>query len=133
VRAGHALTEDFDPARIGDFPLILPSPGTVVRRDAERLLIDAGVWPLTGYVETFSVAFGRQYVLGGDAVWIVGRGVVDEDLVAGRLCELPLDTSAAVGPVGLTVRADRPSRAAADLFLRCLHEVAARIRQGDRP
>ena len=130
VRRGHPLASGFDPARIADYPLVLPSAGTVVRQDAERLLIGAGVWPITSYVETFSVAFGRQYVLDGEAVWIVALGVVADDLAADRFVELPLDTSAAVGPVGLTVRADAPRSAAAELFLRCLHEVAASIRRG---
>ena len=44
------------------------------------------------------MAFGRRYTRMTDAVWIISRGVIVDDLADGVLAELPVATEATTGP-----------------------------------
>jgi LysR family pca operon transcriptional activator len=75
------------------------------------------------------MAFGRRYTRMNDAVWIISRGVIFDDLADGVLAELPVETEATTGPVGLTTRADTPPSLAAILLMQTIRE-AAKKREG---
>lgn len=130
VRAGHPLTcaGGFDPTRIAGFPVVLPTPGSIIRPSVDRLLRTLGIAELPTTVETVSPAFARVFVAGTDAVWIISLGVVETDLGAGGLVLLPVDARDTSGPVGLTLRAGQKPSDAVLGVVETLRGAAATIR-----
>lgn len=130
VRADHPLTRlrPFDIAAIADYPVSLPSAGTVIRGDIDRFLVAHGVRLPPDRVETISITFGRAHVLSGDAVWAVPRGGVMGDLAAGLLAELPIDRTPLQGAIGLTSRSDMAPSPLAGLLIATIRDAAREIR-----
>lgn len=126
-RAGHPLDGigAVDLARIADFTVLMPIAGSIIRPDVDRLLIARGVPAPADVIETVSPSFGRAYLAATDAIWIISRGVVADDLARGTLVRLPVDAAEARGPVGLTTRADTPPAPAAERAMRFVRAVAA--------
>ncbi len=91
---------------IKDYTVVLPEPGSIIRPTVDTLLRSRGVAELSDVIETTSPTFGRSYLRLSDAIWIISRGVVADDLSSGELVELPIDVDLVTGPVGLTMRAD---------------------------
>lgn len=108
VRKGHPLLASRNVAfeRIGDYPILMPPPGSIIRPFVDRLLITKGVVDLPIQIETVSDSFGRAFVRQTDAIWFISHGVVANDLAEGAFVALPIDTSETRGSVGLTTRAD---------------------------
>ncbi|HTH61344.1 MAG TPA: pca operon transcription factor PcaQ [Paraburkholderia sp.] len=113
VRAGHPLQDGVGlPARLADFPLVVPPFGTLIRQTADGLLSAWGAAPIASFVEMLSVSVGRALALENDAVWFVPSGAVDYDLRRGALVRLPLPSAGSDEPVGLIQRTDaQPSTA----------------------
>lgn len=130
VRNEHPLleVENFELARILDFPVMLPIRGSIIRHAAESFLIANGVGLPGEYIETISVTFGRAFTRASNAVWIMDHGVMLDDLQSGALARLPVDTAATEGPVGLTVRVDSNLSAPAQLLMNAVREVAGAFR-----
>lgn len=84
------------------FPLVLPTQGTIIRREADRYFAAHGVTSLRNVVETTSSDFQRSYLRETECVAIIPRGVVQQDLAAGEFVQLPIGEKELVGPVGLT-------------------------------
>jgi LysR family transcriptional regulator, pca operon transcriptional activator len=128
VRPGHPLTapgEDLF-ARLGEFTVLMPTRGSVIRPFVERFLITHGIAPMPRQIETVSDSFGRAFVRQSNAVWIISTGVVADELQEGQLVALPLDTSETRGPVGLTMRTDVAPSPAFSILLQTIREAAAR-------
>jgi LysR family pca operon transcriptional activator len=127
VRRGHPLLEraTFDFAALRDFPVVMPTRTAIIRPYVERLLIAHGLADLRARIESVSDSFGRVFLRETDAVWIISEGVVANEIAAGTLAKLAVDTSETRGAVGITLRADREPLPALDLFMRVLREVAA--------
>jgi LysR family pca operon transcriptional activator len=127
VRPGHALARRrvLDPAVLARWRLVLPDPGTRVREAADRFFMTSGLGLPDPPVETIDVSFGRSFVLQSDAVWCVPSGAVAQELEAGRLIRLKIDTAVTAGPVGLTLRADRRPPAELDDLLAAIRRCAA--------
>ena len=127
VRPEHPLAGDegFSLHRIADFTVLLPTEGSIIRPLVDRLLLAHGVGALPNRIETVSMPFGRRYVRQSDAVWIISRGVVAEDLVAGTLIELPVDCSLTQGPVGLTTRVDQTAGVSLLMLMQDIRNAAA--------
>lgn len=106
VRPGHPILNDPRLERIGEWPVVYPSPGSAILPLVERFLIANGMGDLPRKIETVSGAFGRVHVRNSDAVWIISAGVVANELAEGRLVRLPIDTALTRGPVGLMARPD---------------------------
>jgi LysR family pca operon transcriptional activator len=108
VRPGHPLlgskTSLF--AALGNYVIIMPTKGSIIRPIVENFLVANGVASLPHQIETVSDSFGRAFVRSSDAVWIISRGVVASDVGEGFLAMLPIEASETKGPVGLTMRAD---------------------------
>jgi LysR family pca operon transcriptional activator len=108
VRREHPLTKikRFRLSLIKDYPLVLPYHGTIIRHEIDRYLLAHAV-PLSGdLVETTSVDFGHAYVTQTDAIWFLPRGYLASEPARTSLIELPVDTSALEGPVGMTLRSE---------------------------
>ena len=127
VRPGHPLLAGlpFDLAFIEQFPIIMPPPDSIIRPVVDRLLVAHGIGALRDQVETVSNAFGRSYARSSDAIWIISEGVVSEDLAAGTLVTLSVDTAETLGPVGLTTRTDIALSMPAEVLVQSIREVAA--------
>lgn len=109
VRAGHTLARRraLEPLLLRQHRLVLPDAGTRVREAANRFFVASGMGLPVCTIETIDLSFGRSYVLQSDAVWFVPLGAVEEDLRAGSLRRLAVDTTITEGPVGLTQRVGR--------------------------
>jgi len=130
VRPGHPLLarEPFHLAMIEGYPLLMPTPDSVIRRLVDRMLLANGVTNLRDEVETVSNAFGRSYVRQTDAIWFISEGVVIRDLRESQLVMLPFDTSETTGPVGFTTRIDTGPALATTAFMQAVRDVAIALR-----
>ena len=129
VRAGHPL---LDAKRsifegLADYPVLMPTRGSIIRPSVEQFLIANGVASLPTQVETVSDAFGRAFVRSSDAIWIISTGVVAADIEDGVLATLPIDTSETRGPVGLTIRADANPSTPLSILMQTIRQAAAEI------
>lgn len=126
VRAGHPLTRDSGAlfARLAEFPVLMPTRGSIIRPFVERFFITHGISAIPTQIETVSDSFGRAFVRQSDAVWIISAGVVADDVAAGALVALPVDTSETKGPVGLTMRTDTIPSPAFSILLQTIRDAA---------
>jgi LysR family transcriptional regulator, pca operon transcriptional activator len=126
VRPGHPLLQEkpFELGRIARYTVLMPTEGSIIRPMADRFLITHGIASIPDQIETVSMAFGRRYTRMNDAVWIISRGVIFDDLMDGVLAELPVETESTTGPVGLTTRADTPPSLAAIMLMQTIREAA---------
>ena len=108
VRPGHALQDRADSsviaASLQNHTILLPPPDTIIRENAEQLLLSIGGSGLLDVIETLSIEFGRAYTLRTDAIWITPRGTVAREVGLGELALLSIDTTIARGAVGITAR-----------------------------
>jgi LysR family transcriptional regulator, pca operon transcriptional activator len=126
VRPDHPLLQEkpFELGRIARYTVLMPTEGSIIRPMADRFLITHGIASIPDQIETVSMAFGRRYTRMNDAVWIISRGVIFDDLADGVLAELPVETDSTTGPVGLTTRADMPPSLAAIMLMQTIREAA---------
>ena len=124
VRPGHPLLAAPAPGFAG-FPLVLPPPGAVIRPAVEQFFLSLGQEPPAALVETVSLAVGRGLVQASDAVWLISRGVVAEELDRGLLAALDLGLPVMTGPVGLTRRAGAEPGPEVLALMRALRAAAA--------
>ena len=103
-----------------DFPVLMPSEGSIIRPFVERMFLEQGLAMPRFPVETVSSTFGRRFVLAHRAVWIISHGVVRPELEAGSMAALPLNTDSTLGPVGLCIRREHHLSAAAQRFCAAL-------------
>lgn len=129
VRAGHPLLSDAQSAfaRLGDYPVLMPTRASIIRPFVEHFLIANGIPGLPNQIETVSDAFGRAFVRTSDAIWIISAGVVASDIEDGTLAVLPIDTSETKGPVGLTMRADSVPSLPLSILMQTIREAASNI------
>lgn len=127
VRAGHPLTGSSNAplAEVLAYPVIVPPEAAVIRRLVETFLLSQGLaWP-EDRIESTSVAFCASYLAVSDAVWIISRGVALPRVRRGDLAFLPVDTSATLGSIGITMRDKAELSPEAGLLLDALKAEAA--------
>jgi LysR family pca operon transcriptional activator len=131
VRPEHPLLdeENFELARIMEYPVVLPIRESIIRHAAESFLIANGVGLPNEYIETISVTFGRAFTRASNAIWVMDHGVMLDDLQSGSLARLPIDAADTQGPVGLTTRVDSALSAPARMLMSAVREVAGAFRQ----
>lgn len=128
VRAGHPLLAGGSVfGGLADYPVLMPTRGSVIRPFVEQFLIANGVAGLPTQVETVSDAFGRAFVRESDAIWIISSGVVAGDIADGMLAALPIDTSETRGPVGLTLRTDAPPSLPLSILMQTIRQAASEV------
>ncbi|MDR6680597.1 pca operon transcription factor PcaQ [Pseudomonas oryzihabitans] len=129
VRPGHPLSQTLpaDLATLARYPLVLPLPGTTIRRHAESLFVQCGI-PLSAQrLETLSPTLSRQYVRQSDALWIAPLDAVRRDLATGELVEVRLGVREAGGSVGICRNGSVPLSLATERFCVVLREVAGEL------
>ncbi|HEY1384280.1 MAG TPA: pca operon transcription factor PcaQ [Dongiaceae bacterium] len=126
VRPDHPLLREkpFVLAKIARYTVLMPTEGSIIRPLVDRFFITHGIPSMPDQIETVSMAFGRRYTRMTDAVWIISHGVVTDDLADGVLTELPVETEATTGPVGLTTRADTPPDLPGVMLMQTIREAA---------
>jgi LysR family transcriptional regulator, pca operon transcriptional activator len=129
VRADHPLLRSKRSVFEGlaDYPILMPTRGSIIRPIVEQFLIANGVASLPTQVETVSDAFGRAFVRKTDAIWIISSGVIATDVEDGMLAMLPIDTSETKGPVGLTIRADATPSTPQTILMQTLRQAVEEI------
>jgi len=110
VRPAHPLLAQpsMAPEHLAQHYLVLPEIGTRIREAADLFFMATGLGPPSKVIESDDPAFGRSFAMQTDAIWCVPQGAVENDLRSGMLIALDLDTSTTSGPVGVTLRVDRP-------------------------
>lgn len=135
VRPGHPLLH-FKRAlllpSLGRYPMLLPSEGTIIRRTADAFLLGHAVEAPLATVETVNTSFARAYALASDSVWFVPAGVVEADLRAGTLVNLPLVTGSTLAAVGLTLQSGAERSPALEALVAAIRTVAAGTRPARR-
>lgn len=113
--------------QIMDDLIIYPPDAAAIRPLVARLLMSRGLDLFEDRIECVSGAFGRAMTLGPERpIWFISRGVVADDLEAGRLVALDMDMEQTEGAVGLMVRTDEPESA----ILRLYREALVSASQG---
>jgi len=75
-------------------------------------------------IETASPAFARAVTLADpNTVWIISKGVVADDVAAGRLAMLDIALTSTQGAVGIMSRAEEVPSVAARRFVKHLSEL----------
>ncbi|WP_430397278.1 pca operon transcription factor PcaQ [Ferrovibrio sp.] len=129
VRQGHPLQHRSSVTLhdIAAYTVLFPIQGSIIRPDVERLMLGQGLTALPDTIETVSPSFGRRYTRMSDAVWIISRGVVLDDLEEGQLALLPVSIDRPTGAVGITTRFDTLPRAALNRLREALRRLAAEL------
>jgi len=133
VRPNHPLLASHAAGKlslrdIAAYTVLFPMPGAIIRPDVERLMLGQGMTGFPDVIETVSPSFGRRYTRISDAVWIISRGVVADDLEQALLVALPVPVDRPTGAVGITTRADRAAGPAFNRLRDALRHVAVDLR-----
>ncbi|MEL6952414.1 MAG: LysR substrate-binding domain-containing protein [Pseudomonadota bacterium] len=99
------------------YPFVLPPEGTIIRQEIDRFFARHNVSQLPDLIETISSEFQRAHIASTDAIAIIPRGVIQDELDAGSLVDLRLDDGEMSGPVGLTLNPDLALGPAANRLL----------------
>lgn len=126
VRPGHPLLEAPDVSRIPEWQVIYPPKGAAIHPLVERMMIGYGIGRLHNRIEAVSADFGLAHTLQTDAIWIISRGVVGNDIAQGRLVELPFETTVTQGPVGLMIHPNKAVTPLQQVFQLAVQNVLAR-------
>lgn len=129
VRQGHPLLQKRASSLRDslDYPWIFPLPETSLRRQLERSFIESGLELPNNIVETVSILMSRTLLAESDSIAAIPEQAVADDVARDLLAFLPIDMPAALGPVGITKRINRPLSRAAEALTLCLRDVAAGI------
>ena len=103
IRADHPARGRRIAEVLRDFPVMLPTRESIIRKTADEYLASLNLGKLAPAVETSTLALGRGMLFASDAVWFISQGVIEEELEAGTLVTLPLGATYLSGAVGMTV------------------------------
>ncbi len=95
---GRPITE-----LLHDYPVILPTRESIIRKTVDDYLAALARADLVPAVETATLALGRGLLFASDAIWFISQGVIEEELEAGSLVTVPLGATYLSGAVGMTV------------------------------
>jgi len=124
VRTGHPLAGrgDLSIRDIDRHPVVIPTPGTIIRDELDRFLISKGVSRFSNMIETISFEFARSYLAMSDAVVCQPMGAMRRELSEGVVQCLDFARGAMDGAVGLTTPAGQTVSAPAQLLMQMIRE-----------
>ncbi len=129
VRAGHPLLERaFDTVALEDYPMVLPTVGTTIRKRIESLLVEHGLRLPNRRLETLSLSLSRRYVDTSEAVWVAPTDAVRSPLAKGELVELAPQLQEGGGSVGICSNAALPLSLGARWCQEVLRELGQEYR-----
>ena len=124
----HAIGSETNLEALAGYRILYPPKGAAIRPLVDRFLIMHGIGDWPNRLETVSDAFGRTMTLGpAAAIWIISKGVVAQDIKAGRMVTLPIDTRAMAGPVGILARSEEDPTPTIRLFRQAILEARKSI------
>ncbi len=126
VRSGHPLLKKKKLALkdLVEHSWIMPSDGTVLRREIENAFHEAGLQVPVNTVESVSILTNRTLLMETDMIGSMPYQVVKTYEEVGLLKRLPVHLKANLGPVGYSVRGDRELTPAVQYFLQVLTDTA---------
>jgi LysR family pca operon transcriptional activator len=132
VRPNHPLAarKALGYPEIEPFILLMPPREAIIRPIVDAMFVAGGMGHSRLEIETVSNSFARAYALENDAIWVISRSVVARDLELGQLVQLPLDTSASHGPVGITMRSGEAPGVVVNAMLEAVRAV---VNDRERP
>lgn len=137
-RPGHPLTREIQPSlkRVLEFPL-----ATVLLRGAQAELVRTGDASkahsdipdseFLPQITVNSLAMARIIARGSDAIVPGTATHLADDVAAGRLVRLPVESPSLLSPYGIFYRRDRPLAPAASAFIEILRLVEAQVLEHD--
>lgn len=114
--------------QIEDDVIIYPPDAAAIRPLMARLMLTRGLSLFRDRIECVSGALGRALTLGAlQPVWFISRGVVADDLEAGRLVALDIDMGPTEGAVGIMARSEENTSARVGLFRKAVSDTASAL------
>ncbi|MGB8815279.1 MAG: LysR substrate-binding domain-containing protein [Paracoccaceae bacterium] len=102
VKAGHPAVRAPIAWILREYPVILPTRESIIRKNVDEYLAALGLAGLEPAVETSTLALGRGLLLASDAIWFISKGVVENEVEAGQLVPIALGATFLSGAVGMT-------------------------------
>jgi LysR family transcriptional regulator, pca operon transcriptional activator len=102
VKAGHLAVRQPIARILREYPVILPTRESIIRKNVDEYLAALGLAGLEPAVETSTLALGRGLLLASDAIWFISKGVVENEVEAGQLVPIALGATFLSGAVGMT-------------------------------
>lgn len=102
VKAGHPAVRQSIARILREYPVILPTRESIIRKNVDEYLAALGLAGLEPAVETSTLALGRGLLLASDAIWFISKGVVENEVEAGQLVPIALGATFLSGAVGMT-------------------------------
>jgi LysR family transcriptional regulator, pca operon transcriptional activator len=106
VRPGHPLLQSTLPradARL-PFTAILPPKTSINRQAVDTFALTLGLGPVTDFVESLSISFGRTYTTSSNAIWFVPWSAVKHDVETGILVNFSAPMKSRNESTGLMAR-----------------------------
>ena len=106
VRPGHPLLQSTLPradARL-PFTAILPPKTSINRQAVDTFALTLGLGPVTDFVESLSISFGRTYTTSSNAIWFVPWSAVKHDVETGILINFSVPMKSRNESTGLMAR-----------------------------
>jgi DNA-binding transcriptional LysR family regulator len=129
VRSGHPLGRAgrVQPAALGQFPWVVPPPGTDRRVFVERLFRSIGRSVLPNVIECHSVSFVKAVVMRSDYIGILPSDEPSPEQRAGLIRVLDLEYKPPIRRIGALFRADHPLTEAAAAMVRELQRAYSQM------
>ena len=110
ARPGHPVlaAHEADPGVLGEHPLVLAPPGTLLRHSADSFFARLGVTPSAGLVETHADSLALALVRDAGHLWFTARSAAQRAIAQGEVVALPLPIPSEE-PVGLLLRTEGPT------------------------
>jgi len=126
VRAGHPLLKKkkLTLKDLVEQSWIMPSEGTVLRREIENAFHSANLPVPVNAIESVSVLTNRTLLRETDMIGSMPDAVLKTYEEVGLLARLPVNIKANLGPVGYSIQAGRELTPAVQYFLQVLKDVA---------
>lgn len=129
VRNKHPLLrrKAFALQNISNYPFIITGFHNAIRQDVERFIAAQGIPLVEPTLAINNPDFGRQFLLKSDAIWCAPLGVIEQDVIAGRLGTLPIDTNHLRTTIAITTRADQSLEGSVLAFADIVRSIAVQL------
>ncbi|GAA4220635.1 LysR family pca operon transcriptional activator [Sagittula marina] len=119
VRADHPLAARAEVVTLGEVAeglIVLPLPGTIIRRELDKFATARGINAFPNVIETVSFEFTRALLRRSEAVAAVPLGAIRQEIAAGEFVVLDITGEELVSSVGISYRTGRGLSPAAEAF-----------------
>jgi LysR family pca operon transcriptional activator len=127
VNPSHRLAAEPETVTLSELRgqlIIIPLPGTIVRRELDKFVKARGFDDFPCKIETVSFEFTRSFLASHDAVACIPLGAVRQELAAGQLVRLGLHGEELVSSVGISYATSRMLSPAARRFADIVRQEA---------